>query len=147
MYFTSPFSVPARQKEVRGRGEKEWAWVQRKKSQTSQTQTSWFTQTSHDTMYIYCPEHNIGQLREKPVDHLVLLLWCTSAANQDFSMGKINNIRPPTSWWYGQLLIAQLILIQTQTSDQPFKASLLSELTNYARPALPLIPPRSNKCS
>ena len=38
-------------------------------------------------------------------------------------------------------LIAQLILIQTQTSDQPFKASLLSELTNYARPALPLIPP------
>ena len=74
-------------------GERKSGLEYRKKSQTSQTQTSWFTQTSHDTMYIYSPECNIAQLREKPVDHLVLRLWCTSAANQDFSTSKINNLQ------------------------------------------------------
>ena len=149
MYSTSPFSVPARQEEVGGRGEKECAWVQKKVPNKSNPNKLIYSNFTWYDVHL-SPEYNIGQLREKPVDHLVLRLWCTSAANQDFSMSKINNLWPPTSWWYiwpvGPLK-AQLILIQTQTSDQPFKASLLSELTNYARPALPLIPPWSNKCS
>ena len=146
MYSTSPSSVPARQEEVGGGGEKEWAWVQRKKSQTSQTQTSWFTQTSHDTMYIYCPEYNRAQLREKPVDHLVLRLWCTSAANQDFSTSKINNLQLVAGM--ASCSVNSTVNINSNSNLRPALQSLPPVRTDQlCKACTPINSPRSNKCS